>query len=165
MAPFFSLLLALSMIGLLVCLIVQYFGSGNWRRFWFQAAALALAAVVVYGLFWSRGVTQAKGDQPAFAFVLYLCMVLGMLAHAAYVRFEQPKAQRPPFDWGAFLAPLFASPIVFIPLLAALQNANVDLEHLTAPRLMVFFVAFENGFFWKEYFDHRRQNKCKDADA
>ncbi len=24
---------------------------------------------------------------------------------------------------------------------------------------MVFFVAFENGFFWKEYFDNRRKIK------
>ncbi len=48
-------------------------------------------------------------------------------------------------------------------LLAALQNADVDLENLTAPRMIVFLVAFENGFFWKEYFDHRRKDKEKNG--
>jgi hypothetical protein len=26
---------------------------------------------------------------------------------------------------------------------------------------MVFFVAFENGFFWKDYFDQRRKEKAR----
>ena len=29
---------------------------------------------------------------------------------------------------------------------------------LTAPRLMVFFVAFENGFFWKGYLEKQRED-------
>ena len=93
--------------------------------------------------------------------ILYLCMLLGMAAQYAHNRFFLPKAQRPEFDFGLFLAPIFASPIIFIPLLAAMQNAEVDLAQLTVPKMMVFFVAFENGFFWKEYFDHRRQEKQK----
>jgi hypothetical protein len=90
-------------------------------------------------------------------------MLLGMAAQYGYNRFEQPKAERKAFDFGLFIAPIFASPIIFIPLLAALQNADLDLTRLTTPKMMVFFVAFENGFFWKEYFDHRRLEKGKNV--
>jgi hypothetical protein len=69
------------------------------------------------------------------------------------------------FDFGMFVAPVFASPIVFIPLLAALQNtpAITGTQGFSAVNLMVFFVAFENGFFWKEYFDHRRKAKQEET--
>ena len=52
---------------------------------------------------------------------------------------------------------------MFIPLLAALQNTVDNLQNLTAVKMMVFFVAFENGFFWKEYFDHRLKAKQEET--
>jgi hypothetical protein len=86
-------------------------------------------------------------------------MLLGMLSQFLYRRFERPQRLRPTWDWGMFIAPVFASPIVFIPLLAAFQNANIDLKDLTAPRLMIFFVAYQNGFFWKEFFDRKQREE------
>jgi hypothetical protein len=86
-------------------------------------------------------------------------MLLGMLSQYIYTRLEQPKDLRKKFDLGLFLAPIFTSPIIFIPLLSAMQNAEVDLQNLTTPKIMIFLVAFENGFFWKELFDHRRKLK------
>ena len=59
-----------------------------------------------------------------------------------------------------FIAPVFASPIVFIPLLTAFQNANVDLNRLTVPKLLIFFVAYQNGFFWKEFFDLKQREEA-----
>jgi hypothetical protein len=29
---------------------------------------------------------------------------------------------------------------------------------LTFPRMMIFFIAFQNGFFWKEQFDQKRKD-------
>ena len=84
-------------------------------------------------------------------------MLLGMLAQYGYNYFVTPKSDRKAFDLGVFIAPVFASPVVFIPLLAALQNADIDLTALTIPRMMVFLVAFQNGFFWKDFFDRQRQ--------
>ena len=55
------------------------------------------------------------------------------------------------------LAPVLASPIIFIPLLASQQNADLDLSRFDIPRFMIFLVAFENGFFWREYFDNRKK--------
>ena len=163
MSPLFSVLLGISLAGLLIRFIYQFFKTGNKRTLILQVLVLVLAGAFLYWLFWSKGQATPKGGDTGFVIVLYLFMALGMLAHAAYTRFEKPKSKRPPFDIGTFIAPLLASPIIFIPLLAALQNADVDLENLTAPRMMVFLVAFENGFFWKEYFDHRRKDKEKDG--
>jgi hypothetical protein len=84
-------------------------------------------------------------------------MLLGMGAQFLYRHFEQPQRKRRKFDWGVFLAPVSASPIVFLPLLASFQNSEVDLSKLDVPRLMIFFVAFQNGFFWKEHFDQRQR--------
>jgi hypothetical protein len=90
--------------------------------------------------------------------ILYLFMVVGMICQYLYSLLIQPRKQRPPFDWGNFLAPLFASPIVSIPMLVAFQNSEIDLTQLTLPRVMVFVVAFQNGFFWKEIFESRRRS-------
>ena len=84
-------------------------------------------------------------------------MLLGMLAHWLYVWLETPQRKRPAFDLGLFLGPVLASPIIFIPLLASLQNTDLNLSQIDIPRFMVFVVAFENGFFWKEYFDNRKK--------
>ena len=72
----------------------------------------------------------------------------------------QSDSERQPFNIGRFLAPVFASPIVFIPLLGAFQSMDIDITNLTLPKIMVFFVAFENGFFWKEVVDnHQKRTK------
>ena len=84
-----------------------------------------------------------------------------MTCHYLYTLLSMPKNQRRSFDFASFIAPVFASPIVFIPLLASFQNADVDLTNLTLPKFMVFFVAFENGFFWKELVDNRRKELSK----
>jgi hypothetical protein len=106
----------------------------------------------------SQGVTT-RGSQPAdfgAVIVLYFCMVLGMLAQCGFRRFERPTDSS---GWREFLAPIFASPIVFIPLLGVVQNTDLDLRSLAAARYVIFFVAFENGFFWKDYFDHRNAKR------
>jgi hypothetical protein len=86
-------------------------------------------------------------------------MTGGMFAQYLYRYLERPVRYRQKWDWGCFIAPIFASPIVFIPLAAAFQNVDIDLTNprLKLPQLMIFLVAFENGFFWKEYFDRKRK--------
>lgn len=107
---------------------------------------------------------HSKGAQPqelSFIIILYVCMLLGILCHYFYDLFGRAKGNRSPFDLGLFLAPIFASPLVFIPLLAAFQNAEIDLSNLKIPKFMVFFVAFENGFFWKEVVENHRKEIAK----
>lgn len=163
MSGLMTLLIGLSLTVLVALAIFRLAQNKNWRIFLVQMLVLALCFWFLHALFNFPVVApKPRGPQDVYlVIILYVCMLLGMVAHYAYTRFEQPQRKRPKFDFGLFVAPIFASPIIFIPLLAALQNADIDLTQLTVPKTIVFFVAFENGFFWKEYFDHRRQQKAE----
>jgi len=95
--------------------------------------------------------------------VLYICMLLGMFSNFLYARFTKEKENRGKFDFGTFIAPVFASPVVFLPLLAAFQETGADLQNFTNGKTMIFLVAFQNGFFWKEYFDNVQREKKGEA--
>jgi hypothetical protein len=149
-------------LGMMLALaIYRAVKEGSWRNF--AAGCLALVAIslflhVVFGFPTpSKTISKAASSDLAVATALFVCMVLGMAAQFIYNYLVVPKAQRKPFDLGLFVAPIFASPIVFIPLVAALQNADIDLTTLTIPRMMVFLVAFQNGFFWKDFFDRQQR--------
>jgi len=127
--------------------------------FWTLLALGVLLALLVRGgvvaLPWADQL-KARGEEEtqwALIAALYGVMVLGMLAHYGYERFQRPPHRRPRFDGGALLAPIFVSPIVFLPLASILDST--DSAHAMASRLMLFLVAFENGFFWREFFDNR----------
>ena len=131
------------------------------RSFAMQLLALAVFVVFLNRVFGfptpKATIAKSASSDIAFGTALFIFMVLGMFAQFLYRYFSNPRTKREAFDWGLFIAPLFASPIIFIPLLAAMQNAEVDLTQLTAPRMMIFLVAFQNGFFWKEFFDKRQR--------
>ena len=141
--------------------------TGEWRPFWM--GLLALSAFIVFlnrwfGFPFTSPVVGKAGDHDlVLAGAMGLCMVAGMFAQYLFRYFERPVRYRQKWDWGCFIAPVFASPIVFIPLAAAFQNVDIDLTNprLKLPQLMVFLVAFENGFFWKEYFDRKRKEVGK----
>jgi hypothetical protein len=148
----------ISLAGLCVCVFFEYAREKKINRLLFWLVVLAGCGAAYFYIFRGNRSIASKGEQPnqaGFVVVLYLCMFLGMVCHYFYSRFLKAKGEREPFDWGNFLVPIFASPIVFVPLLGAFQNADVDLTNLTMPKFMVFFVAFQNGFFWKEVVDNR----------
>jgi hypothetical protein len=120
--------------------------------------AFTLLLRILFG-FPAPRVTVAKSANSdlALGVALFLFMVFGMLAQYLFDHFSAPQRERNRFDWGLFLAPVFASPVVFIPLLAAFQNADIDLAHHTPARFMVYLAAFQNGFFWREIFDKQRE--------
>ncbi len=152
-----------SLVGLLAIGVYRFIAYKNLRSFIFQLIALGIIAGLLYKFFYVSGSVVAKGDGASiyFVIILYGFMLLGMLANYAYAHLSLPMKERKEkeFDWGLFIAPVLASPIVFIPLLAAFQeiDPNIPLKH----RIMVFLVAFQNGFFWKEYFDNKRKEKEK----
>ena len=162
-----TLILAVSFIGLLAIALYGFSQHRRPARLVVHLATLASLAVLLHFLFGfpRRGAVLSPSGAPASELpliaVLFGFMLAGMLAHWLYGWLETPQRERPSFDLGMFLAPVLASPIVFIPLLAALQNANLDLSRLDVPRFMLFLVAFENGFFWKEYFENRRKKAAQ----
>lgn len=150
-------LIVVSLIGVIVILLFQ--ARRNIRgSLALLCLVLILASVPLSMPLIQAGTARGDGDDETwFIIVLYAFLLLGMLAQHAYARFSRPRRWRPKFDVGIFLAPIFASPIVFIPLLATVQTSGVDLYEADAARFMLFLVAFENGFFWKTIFDQRHQ--------
>jgi len=75
-----------------------------------------------------------------------------MVSHYFYSRFDAPRRKRK-IEVGRLLAPIFVSPIVFLPLASVLETSG------SAPtrgsHLILLLVAFENGFFWREFFENR----------
>lgn len=160
-----TITVAVAMLALISIGATRARRTGEWAGFLLETLGLAVFALSLYWLFGfplPEPAATSKGPQESFILVavLFVCMILGMLAQAFYEHFSlaRPKRVRKTLDWGLFFAPVCASPIVFIPLMVALQNADIDLKALTVPRMMMFFVAFQNGFFWKEHFDRKRKD-------
>lgn len=147
-----------SLAGLFGLVVYEFCKSRSVVVFLLLIVVLGACGVVYFYAFESHAYLQSKGEQssgPAM-FVLYICMVIGMACHHFYTYFIKPKPKREAFDFGVFIAPVFVSAIVFAPLWAAFQDAGVSLSHL---KYGAFFVAFENGFCWKEFFDNRRRRR------
>lgn len=165
-----TLVVVAAMVGTLLLGIVRARRDGEWTRFALEGTGLALFAGLLYWLFGfpfptTDAVPKGPTDDIVLGVALFVSMLLGMLGQVLYRHFSLPAStrRRRRIDWGRFLAPVCASPIVFMPLMVALQNANIDLQALTAPRMMIFLVAFQNGFFWKEHFDRQRADAQKGA--
>jgi hypothetical protein len=97
-------------------------------------------------------------DQAAAIVFCYGAMLLGMAAEYGYTiadRASRGEGQLK-FDLATFLLPVFASPIIFIPLLTLTSELGTG-GAFTRAHLMVYLVAFQNGFFWKQLFEQRRQ--------
>ena len=161
-----NLILAVCFVGFAAVMARWARKTGEWRSFW-----MSVIPLVAFGIFLNHWfgfpivapVVGKSGNDLLLAGAMAISMVVGMFAQYLYRYFERPERYRAKWDWGCFIASIFASPIIFIPLAAAFQNADVDLTNarMTLPRLMIFLVAFENGFFWKEYFDHKRKETAR----
>jgi len=165
-----NLLLAISLVGFLAVAVWTAMRSGQWRKFLFLVMSVFLFGLVLHQIFGfpkpgSDVTAKGSGERPlAVTAALYLCMVAGMLAQYLYANLMLAKRSRKKWDWGNFLGPVLASPIVFIPLQGALLGAGVDLSAQVQPRIMLFLVAFENGFFWRDFFDRQRRGAAKDVE-
>lgn len=158
MSVLLTLLVTASILGILIIAINFGIKSKKWKTVIFVISILLLTIVILkigfnFPSFKNELTARGKEENEVYYLLtLYFFMVVGMVCQHFYQRFSKPKEQRMkyPFDWGAIIAPICASPIIFIPLFAALQNAQVDLHGFSQSSIMIYFVAFENGFLWKE---------------
>jgi hypothetical protein len=125
-------------------------------RRYLPTALLALLGGGVYVLAFPDGI-ESKGSiaETAAVAICYLSMVTGMAAEYFFTQAERGE-RKLTFDAMAFLMPIFASPIVFIPLLTITSEVAMGGGAFTKSKLMVYLVAFQNGFFWKGFFEQRR---------
>jgi hypothetical protein len=162
MTSLIFILLIISLIGLTIVSIYHYIKSKNVRSLLIHLFLIIACGAVLSWFFFPQSTVIPKGtgpDNTYFIIALYLFLLLGMFANYGFSYLSQPSKKRKKFDLGYFMAPILVSPIVFLPFLAAFQNANIEVETLSSAKLMFFCVAFENGFFWKEFFDNRQKEK------
>ena len=121
-----------------------------------RALAIVAGGAVVYLL--APGPVEKMGalDQTASVVLCYAAMLLGMMAEHGYSQVEHHKQVK--LD-ASLLMPIFASPIVFIPLLTLTSDLG-DGGAFTRAKIMVYLVAFQNGFFWKTFFEQQRQSQA-----
>jgi hypothetical protein len=152
---------------LLAWMIWRQYRSPKWSTLALNLLGLVLYVLLLRMLFGFPNfeAPQSKGPQDnrflALALAMYLCMLAGMAAEYLYHYFDAPASQPRKFEMGTFIKPFLVSPLVFMPLAASLQTGNQDLSTLDAPRLMVFLVAFENGFLWRGYFSRKLAKSAK----
>jgi hypothetical protein len=160
MSESLNLITAIAFVGLVLFWLFLDVRSRAWNSLGLELFGTALVALLLNRLFGFpfASHTAAKGtsDELVMSLALFICMVLGMLSQHLYDRFGRSKANRSPWDWGTLLAPIFVSPIVYIPLLASFESSGLNLSNFTSARLMIFLVAFQNGFFWKDFFDRKK---------
>ncbi|HLJ91406.1 MAG TPA: hypothetical protein VKZ53_31695 [Candidatus Angelobacter sp.] len=154
-------LVAASMVVLLLIVIVEARRNRSWSTLWLHGAVLIGFGIFLNFLFGfpfpAQVNSKGRREKTIFIAALYSCMIIGMLCQYIYRHLDEPKRFRKKWDWGLFVAPLFTSPLIFMPLYAAFDGAGLDLTTVPEPRFMIFFIAFQNGFFWKEFFDRRRK--------
>jgi hypothetical protein len=149
-----ALILAASLLGLIVGLCYLYASRKRAGRL-VPAVLLVAMAVGVYHMTAPDSLeTKGPVEETVAVMFCYFAMVLGMFAEYGYSQAEKG-AKRLAFDPMEFLMPLFASPIVFIPLLTITTDISMG-GAFTKSKLMVYLVAFQNGFFWKGFFEERR---------
>jgi CDP-diglyceride synthetase len=160
-----SYLYYISLLVLLVIAILQYHNYKDLRRFMLNLVLVTLALGVGLFLLRSRALTP-KGQTMSSSYVAYLyaSMLLGMVANYCYRHFSNSAPKRAKrFEFGPFIAPVFISPIVFLPLITAFQDAELDFTKFPVAPITLLIVAFQNGFFWKDFFDNRRKDKTGEA--
>ena len=153
MSSILLLIVFASLLGLAVG--VGYVDLGRQPRR-YGATAVLVAALGIFA-FALRDTVESKGtiDETAPVVFCYLAMLLGMFAEYGYSQAEHGHTKLT-FALMDFLMPIFASPIVFIPLLTITADMS-DGGAFTRSKLMVYLVAFQNGFFWKSFFEQRRK--------
>lgn len=158
MTFFETVVILLSGVFLLISVTWRHGRWRNWSSLAMNVALLALYILFLHYLFGFPALDLASSKGPGsgdfflLSSALYVCMVAGMGAEYLYHYLDASDPGRRRFEVGTFVKPFLISPMVFMPLLTSLQNANLDLSRFDAARLMVFLVAFENGFLWRGYF-------------
>jgi len=149
------LALAGSCVALAALVIVSGFRASRPVRALTGSVVLAAVLWWIYvATFPPVGRSRGSGETAALI-ISYVSMVLGMMAHYVYAKAERGDT-RLTIEWLPFLMPILAARIVFIPLVSIAGEVSSTGDIFERAKLMVYLVAFQNGFFWKHFFDQRR---------
>lgn len=165
MSAVIAIVFVVCIAGLLVFILYKDIRERKWKHLVLELLVLLAVYLILNRKFHFLSTIQQQietkgGAQENVTLVLcFLCTIIGMTAQYFYRQAEadQPKFK---FELAPFLMPIFVSPIVFSPLLALLDK-NIEGPILTIPKLTLYFVAFQNGFFWKDMLEHQKKRTLK----
>jgi hypothetical protein len=162
MSPTVYSTLIVSLIGAVVALVI-FTARHSDVRLWTVTVLVGLVSAGVWYANPSPFGTRADDDAQEIAAVAicYVAMLLGMMAEYVYRQAEKGQ-ERLTFTPMTFLMPILASPIVFIPLVTIAGEVKAA-SILSQAKLMVYLVAFQNGFFWRSFFEQRRRELVEGA--
>jgi hypothetical protein len=159
MSSSLSMVLLLSLVGLVAGVAYIDIRRRGARRLLSSVLIVGVAMAVSYMVMPDSLESKGALDEVVAVSFCYAAMLMGMFAEYGYCQAERGE-QRFTFRTLDFLMPVFASPIVFIPLLTIATDVSAG-GAFTRQKLMVYLVAFQNGFFWKSFFEQRRQAEAK----
>jgi membrane protease YdiL (CAAX protease family) len=144
--------------GMLFVVVLFHFRKGrNWKALIFSLIILGIGAFLLNRYFGFPQPIETYGptEETIALVIAYLSMLIGMVAQYFYRQAESGR-RRFKFRLAPFLMPVLISPIVFIPLLSIIQEMGFEGGAFTKSNIMLYFVAFQNGFFWKEIFERQQ---------
>lgn len=136
--------ICLILFGLFV--IIDFFQKKNFKRLLIEITVAIVLLAVIYltgrndGLI-PFGEESAPNPLPMI-FLLLFFVVIGMIANYFF-------HLQAPFSWLTFIKPIFISPIVLLPIIGAIDYENLG----PIQQVSLAFLAFQNGFFWKEIYN------------
>lgn len=149
MAPIITYLLIvfLGLFGLLIIIELVLYRAVT--KFIIQTAILLAVIVVLNMTTGFPSVRLAFGGVTSIIIIgiMFLCTLLGIAGH--YFYYLKGK-----IVWRTFLKPFIISPIVLLPLIGTVQKTS-DAE--TVQIISFGILAFQNGFFWREVFEHAKR--------
>src|SRR5512135_293223 len=117
MSTLMTSIVGAAIIGLAALSVFSFSRHRQLRLLMLQILSIVVVVLFLWALFGfpqperrliSRG--EGESELPIIA-ILFVCMILGMLAHWLYAWLETPKLERQSFDFGLFIAPVLASPV------------------------------------------------------
>lgn len=142
-----SNLLVFFFTGYLLFTIISYIVWRQLKMLIFEVSIGIVALAVLYfttGFPFERTVAFGGFNPYLLTLLLLFFIVVGMMAN--YIFYKRPRQK---FRWLLFFKPFFISPIVLLPLIGAINFDSI--EHVQLISLC--FLAFQNGFFWREIFN------------
>lgn len=158
MSQWLTIILSISLLGFFVSTLYINVKAGRWKTLIVHLAILGFIILILNRVFKFPQIVTTMGPVQETIVIVscYICMVVGMAAQYLYQQ-VQSGSDRVKIKPMALLMPIFISPIVFIPLLSIIQSMPVPDDAFTRFKLMLYFIAFQNGFFWKDIIEKQRQ--------
>lgn len=161
MPMYFNVIILISIILLSIYLLIIDYKNKSIRMFFFHAGVITLIVCILnrfYNFLHFGSISKAGDDIKLYKLiVLFIVMILGMLSSYFFKRFSTPKNKRTKFEIGVFIAPIFISPLIFIPLLDVVNSQDSQ-----KAIVMLYFIAFQNGFLWREYYESKKVSTIKE---